>query len=250
LKKLISFLLLLFSFSTVHSQQFGFGCLGLVGVSAGYEFQRYEATGLNNWLKNYKLFYQDSLNENPGEFGNLSGVRIGINFFRKNFSGFVTTIKGFYSDLNEKREGVVSNFYGNTSTKFEVKITQAGVGLDLGTTITGILSWKVIDAALIYNSLKLTTTVSTTNNISSKSIYENTGNSIGYLIGSGFILNIVGQYISLEGMAGYSSFKIDKIKLVNGDYSTTILSNVQTEENFITNGGISAIIQINFSFPL
>lgn len=221
-----------------------------MGVSAGYEFQRYEATGLNKWLKSYKLFYQDSLNKNPEEFGNLSGVRIGINFFRKNFGGFVTTIKGFYSDLNEKREGIVRNFNGNTSTKFDVKITQAGIGLDLGTTITGILSWKVIDAALIYNSLKLTTTVSETNNISVKNTYENDGNSIGYLIGSGFILNIVGQYISLEGMAGYSSFKIDKIKSVNGEYFKTFQSNVYAVENFITNGGISAIIQINFSFPL
>jgi hypothetical protein len=70
------------------------------------------------------------------------------------------------------------------------------------------------------------------------------------LLGSGFIFYLIDKYISLEGMAGYSSFTFKKMKLNDGTFLKTSETSNSTMETFITDGGIIATIQLNFGFPL
>ncbi|MDR3626737.1 MAG: hypothetical protein P4L45_07880, partial [Ignavibacteriaceae bacterium] len=77
-------------------QSFGFGCLGFVGGYGGYSYQKYNATGLNNYVNGFNEDHKDSLSSPMGKFGVASGYRVGINFFRANIKGFILTTKGFY----------------------------------------------------------------------------------------------------------------------------------------------------------
>ena len=70
----ILFIIFLVASANLPAQDFGFGCLGLVGGYAGYEIQNYKPTGLNTFMK-------DSLSNNIDELESMKGFRLGINFF-------------------------------------------------------------------------------------------------------------------------------------------------------------------------
>lgn len=226
------------------AQAFGFGCLGFVGGYAGYSYQRYTPTGLNDYINVFNESQNDSLASPMGEFGKARGYRVGLNFFRANLEGFILTTKGFYQHLTEKNEASV----GETSTSLKLDIKSWGVGLDLGTSITGALSWKVIDAAVLFNSATLTNTANAPGTTEVKK-YQTDASVIGYSVGTGFILEIVDEYISLEGLAGYTVFKIDNVSDNDIPFPADETAAVPMK-NFIESGGFNAVIQINIGFPL
>ncbi|NWF88093.1 MAG: hypothetical protein HXY50_01385 [Ignavibacteriaceae bacterium] len=156
--KLLRLKLIIFSFLVMPSyllpQSFGFGCLGFPGGFGGYSYQKYKQTGLNDYIKVFNLNRKDSLSSPLDDFGQARGYRVGINFFRKKFSSVFITGKGFYQTLNEKHQAVEQLASGSISTTYEVKLTNWGVGVDLGIPIISILNWKIIDAALTYNRAK------------------------------------------------------------------------------------------------
>ena len=151
--------LILICSKTSSAQSFGFGCLGFVGGYGGYSYQVYKPTGFNEYIQDFNDNRQDSLSTSMSKFGKAQGFRVGINFFRADIRGFILTAKGFYQLLTEKHDALVNSSFGNTSTISELSIKNWGVGIDLGTALTGGISWKVIDAALLFNSAKLTNTV-------------------------------------------------------------------------------------------
>ena len=72
----------------------------------------------------------------------------------------------------------------------------------------------------------------------------------GYSIGSGIVIEILGEYITLEGLAGYSKITINEMKMDDG---TKLMKNENSSEemnNFIADGGFNAVIQLNIGLPL
>ena len=245
----IAFCLTLFSV-TSNAQTFGFGCLGFVGGYAGYSYQAYKPTGLNDYVDSFNSEIKDSLTSPMGSFSKLQGYRVGINFFRADIKGFILTAKGFYQYLNEKKSASTLSYLGSSNITYELELRNWGVGIDLGTVITGALSWKVIDAAFLYNSATFTNTMNTPGPATTIITYNNENPSLGYTIGTGFILSVIQRYISIEGTAGYSVFKIDRMITSSGTELTVSDNSSEVMRNFITAGGFNAVIQLNVGFPL
>ncbi len=235
---------------SLHAQSFGFGYLGFVGYYGGYSYQIYEPEGLNGYIKEFNLIRKDSLSSPMGDFGKASGYRIGLNFFRTNLEGIILTAKGFYQSLSEKRQASIGASSGNSSTVYELKIINWGLGFDIGTSITKFLSWKVIDAALLYNFATFTQTINLPGAITDITQYKNVKPTFGYSLGTGFILDIIRNYISIEGVAGYSVFAIQKMQTGKGKKLTVNENSNVVMKNFITTGGFNAVIQLNIGFPL
>ena len=70
-------------------------------------------------------------------------------------------------------------------------------------------------------------------------------NNIGYFIGTGLILHLVPDYISVEGTAGFNIFQIDKL---SNDSGITIPS--VSSKKVIDKGNLSITLQLNVGFPL
>ena len=245
------FLVLILAFSkTTSAQSFGFGCLGFVGGYGGYSYQVYEPTGLNNYIQNFNETRQDSLSTPMAKFGKAQGFRVGINFFRADIKGFILTAKGFYQLLTEKHDAQVKTNFGNTSTINELSIKDWGVGIDLGTRLSRGISWKVVDAALLFNSAKFTNTVNSPGPSTAVIEYKNSSSNMGYTVGTGFIISVIDQYLTLEGTAGYSDFSIGEMQQSDATKLTMAENSNEPMKNFIESGGFSAVIQLNLGFPL
>jgi hypothetical protein len=232
--------------TNLKAQSFGFGCLGLVGGYAGYSYQIYNPTGLNTYVQTFNLLKKDSLQNPMQNFGKSSGYRVGINFFRADFRGFILTAKGFYQNLGEENNASFSTSLGTSNSDFEYKLTTWGIGFDLGTSLTHFLSWKVLDASLLFNSVQFTNTTNNPAALTDVVTYKSEKSGLGYTIGSGFILAVIGQYLSLEGLAGYTYLKIDRVK--QDDPSTN--DSPAAISNFVAAGGFNAVLQLNIGFPL
>lgn len=245
-----STIIIVFLFQTyLNSQTFGFGCLGFTGGYAGYSHQKYQPDGLNDYIKIFNLNRKDSLAENLNNFGSANGFRVGLNFFRKKFSGVFVTAKGFYQFHNEKHQAVEKLSSGNVSTSYEVKLINWGLGLDLGTPIISFLNWKIVDAALLYNQARFSNTQNFPGALTIVKNYKS-DYQFGYSIGTGIIIEILGEYITLEGLAAYSKITIDEMKMGDG---TRIMKNENSTEamkNFIADGGFNAVVQLNIGLPL
>jgi hypothetical protein len=236
---------------SLRAQSFGFGCLGLVGGYAGYSYQIYKPTGLNTYVQTFNLIRKDSLQGAMQNFGKSSGYRVGINFFRADLKGLILTAKGFYQYLGEENDASVVSSYGSTyNTSFDFNLRSWGIGFDLGTSLTYSLSWKVIDASLLFNSAQFTNTTNNPGAVTIVNTYKTDKQVLGYTVGTGFILAIIGHYVSLEGFAGYTYLKIDMVKQDNGTYLTVNESSSTEMKNFIDKGGFNAVIQLNVGFPL
>jgi hypothetical protein len=249
-----SFLLIaagiLFFNSIVAAQSFGFGCLGLVGGYAGYSYQVYKPTGLNDYIGSFNLIRKDSLKGPMQNFGKSAGYRVGVNFFRADIRGLILTAKGFYQDVSEESDANVSGTLGSSNTDFNYDLKSWGLGVDIGISITRSLSWKVIDASILFNSAQFTNTTNLPGAQTIVETYKSDKQILGYTFGTGFILSIIGSYVSLEGLAGYTYLKIDKIKKDDGTYLTENELSASPMNNFIEGGGFNAVIQLNIGFPL
>ena len=232
------------------AQSFGFGCLGLVGGYAGYSYQIYKPTGLNTYIQTFNLIRKDSLKGAMQNFGKSSGYRVGINFFRADLKGFILTAKGFYQSLGEENNASVVSAVGTYNSSFDFILKSWGIGLDLGTSLTHSLSWKVIDVSLLFNSAQFTNTTNKPGAVTIVSTYKTDKQVLGYTVGTGFILAIIGHYVSLEGFAGYTYLKIDMVKQDDGTYLAVNESSGTEMKNFIDKGGFNALVQLNVGFPL
>jgi hypothetical protein len=247
IKSSIVFLILLSG--TINAQTFGFGCLGFVGGFGGYSYQKYQAEGLNSYIAEFNKTNEDSLAAPMGNFGAAAGYRVGINFFRANFTGFILTSKGFYQSLVENKDAQFNSSFGTSNSSYKVRLNTWGVGFDVGTTISGAISWKVIDAALLFNKATFTNTKNMSGSFTDIKEYKS-NSKWGYSIGTGFILQLIDEYISIEGLAAYTVFSIDELQLGDGTKLTVSESSSEPMNNFIDSGGFNAVIQLNVGFPL
>ena len=239
----------LFFGALVNAQTFGFGCLGFVGGFGGYSYQKYKADGLNNYVAEFNQTNEDSLDSPMSNFGVAAGYRVGINFFRAHFTGFILTSKGFYQSLVESKDARMNSSFGASNASYKVRLNTWGVGIDVGTSISGAVSWKVIDAALLFNKATFTNTKNMPGSFTDIKEYKS-NSKLGYSIGTGFILQLIDEYISIEGLAAYTVFSIDELQLSDGTKLTVNENSSKTMNNFIDSGGFNAVIQLNVGFPL
>ena len=250
----LALMLFLFSISNSYSQTFGFGCLGLFGGYGGAVYQSYNAQGFNNYIKSFNADIGVDGERPLNTYDHSLGYRVGVNFFRANWqSGFMITAKGYFQGLSKTNEAtkIFNNEIQNFSYDLDMK--NWALGIDFGFAITKFLSWKIVDGTINFNNVSLTETV----NMPGETIiteYKSESGIIGYSVSSGFIINIIANYISLEGSAGYTYLQIDDLKADNGNFflkrnTATLEVNPETG-NFIESGGFLAVVQLNIGFPL
>ena len=236
--------------TNINSQTFGFGCLGFFGGYGGIAYQSYKADGLNQFVKYFNEMNSTTLDDPLQEYYGAVGYRVGVNFFRATWeSGFILTAKGFYQSLSRTREASESLADGNTNYTFELDLKNWAVGIDFGYAITSFLSWKIVDGSINFNNVSLTNTINSSEG-TEVSKYISESGVIGFSVGTGLIIFLIKDYISLEGFAGYTGLTIEKLKFDEGDANSF---NVLIEEeniNFIESGGFTGVIQLNLGFPL
>ena len=163
---------------------------------------------------------------------------------------FLLQRKGFYQTLNEKHQAVEQLASGISYQRtYEVKLTNWGVGVDLGVPIISILNWKIIDAALTYNRAKFSNTQNFPGAVTIVKNYESDF-EFGYSVGTGIIIEILGEYITLEGSAAYSKISIGEMKMSDKTILTINENSTETMKSFINDGGFNAVIQLNIGIPL
>jgi len=243
------FFLFLILTNQILAQSFGFGCLGFVGGFGGYTYQQYKPDGLNRYVANFNSSYSEYIDKNMSDFGKATGYRVGVNIFRAKFAGFFITPKGFYQQLNEKNSAIVYQTAVGINYEYDLKIKSWGVGADVGIPVTGFLSWKILDGSILVNSARFTETINSSQGTSVRK-YDNDKTEIGYSIGTGFVFEIIKDYISLEGSASYSLLTIDKMKADDGSGNLNFNSQTGSTDKFINSGGFNTVIQLNLGFPL
>lgn len=235
--------------SSVRSQTFGFGCLGFFGGYGGIVYQSYKAEGLNQFVKYFNEMKSSTLNDPLQEYYGAVGYRVGINFFRAHWqSRFILTAKGYYQSLSRTRETSETLPDGNINYSNELDLKNWALGIDFGYAITSFLSWKIIDGAVHFNNVSLTNTVNSTGE-TEVNIYKSKSGVLGYSVGTGLIISIVKDYISIEASAGYTGLTIEKLNPEEGRRFLEDLPEINNT-NFIESGGFTAVVQLNIGFPL
>lgn len=240
---LVAALLLIVSLRT-EAQTCGFGCLGLGGFYAGYSIQNYKAEGFNNFIRQTA---QDPSQQIP-EFGKANGFRVGANIFRTKYNNFIFSTKGYYQFLKEQNQLFQPvDGDGGISTKYTLNLNYYGLGVDFGYSLGKLVAIKFVDAEVTFHSASLTSDVSSSSSNLKENDYSNDRLAVGYTLGSGLIFRIVGEYISLEATAGYTKFSF--ASLANDDENSKP-DKVSSINNFISDGGLFGLIQLNVGIPL
>lgn len=245
---LIIFLFFPFSSKLIVAQTFGFGCLGFVGGYGGFTYQKFEPLGLNQFIEYHNSLEYTSKPVN--EFSYATGYRLGLNFFRATFeNGIIVTAKGYYQALAQKKKGSVGTVQSEDNYSLDLNLKNWSLGLDIGWEFTKVLSWKILDGSLNFNNVTLTETTDSPGLPTDIKKYKSDTGVFGYSVGTGIIVAILKDYISIEGLAGYTYLQIDD--LYNNDESPpSLLERYSLKEKFIESGGFTAVIQLNVGFPL
>lgn len=244
---LLAFCIILFN-TQIFSQTLGFGCLGFVGGYGGVVYQKYNAEGLNNFVKYFNETNPSTLNGQMEEFYGAVGYRVGINFFRATLeSGIIISAKGYYQSLSRTRKASETLANATTNYKYELDLKNWAIGFDVGYAFTSYLSWKIVDGAINFNNFSLTETINMSGGSTDVSKYKSDGGLIGYTVGTGIIVSIIKDYVSLEGLAGYTHLQIEDLKTDDGD---SFMQQFPGNGNFIEAGGFTAVLQVNVGFPL
>lgn len=229
--------------SFAEAQTFGFGCLGFVGGYGGFTYQHYDAAGLNDYIR-FSNQLENTVDP-VDEFNSAMGYRVGLNLFRATFeNGIIVTAKGFYQYLSKKNKGTVGVGVNDDNYSMDLTFKNWSIGFDVGWEFTKVFSWKILDGSINFNNVSLTQTT----DLPGETIvnkYKSDSGVFGYSIGTGIIVAIIKDYISIEGHAGYSYLVIDNVYDEDG---VSLLN--PSSPNFIDSGGFSTIIQLNVGFPL
>lgn len=242
----LSALFLLFMSCRTEAQTCGFGCLGLGGFYAGYSIQNYKAEGLNNFIEQFNSA-AGAARQMP-EFGRANGFRVGANIFRTKYYNFIFSTKGYYQFLKEENQTQQTpEEGGSVNTRYTLNLNYYGLGVDFGYSLGKLVAVKFLDAQITFHSANLTTAVSSSSAGLKETDYSNDKLRIGYTLGGGVIFRIVGEYISLEATAGITKFSFDN--LVN-DTENSKTDAVSSVNNFISDGGLFGLLQLNIGIPL
>ncbi len=230
--------------SNIQAQTFGFGCLGLSGFYAGFSQESYDASGINNYLDIALAGNTIVTFANTSKFEKGTGYRVGANLFRAKFEKIFITAKGYYQFLKEEHSVKEISGGSTFTTNYNLSLNHWGVGIDFGVNLFWILDWKILEGNVKFYTGGFTSEYYKDNVPFSDAKYNLDKTQIGYFVGSGLILHLVPDYISIEGTAGYNFLKVESLK------RTDSLGNELFINNSIPGGGFSTTIQLNVGFPL
>ncbi len=243
-------LILIVNFATLLPQSFGFGCFGFVGGYAGYGYQKYQPGSFDESIQAFNNSVSNGTVKIIPDFGNAYGYRLGINFFRAKFSKVFFSLKGYYELLSENHTYSYIKDGSNINSELDFSIKSWNVGFDFGIPITNLISWKIIDGTVHFNSARLSHKPNLQDNTLDIK-FNNDSPELGYSIGTGFVFMIIENFASIEGTGGYSFFKINKMTNDDGSEFILISDNTKaTNNDFIKAGGFYAVVQLNIGFPL
>jgi len=228
----------------IFSQSFGFGFLGLAGFYGGYTYQEFDADGLNKQIERNLL--NAGLIPNKAEFGLAKGYRVGANIFRAKFSGYFITLKGFYQFLqeNHKYNYNIGNLKNNYR-EYDLQMNYWGVSLDFELPLLSFIDFKLIEGGINFYQPKLIVKTRTSNNSLNQVNFSNKKLHIGYFVGSGLILQLIPNYISIEGTIAYNYIKKINLYGTNNKLFYTL-----GNKDFTYGKNFSATVQLNISMPL
>ncbi len=240
--------ILILGFTQSEAQTFGFGCLGLSGFYAGYSRQSFEFPGLNQYV-NKQIESNINLQSGSAEqmkFQILTGYRIGANFFRAKFHSIFISAKGYYQFLKQQQQ--VSTQIQNSVVRqtYQVTMNHWGVGLDFGTKLFSVIDWKIVEGNVLFFNSDLTQEIFIDEVSQGQVKYSPDNAKVGYFLGTGLILQVVPDYISVEGTAGYNYIKIDKMN----NSTTGTIPTATINQNIVDKGNFSVTLQLNIGFPL
>jgi len=248
IKKLIFIIVFAGFGSSLNAQPFGFGCLGLSGFYAGFSRQNYQSPGLNDYISQRINILDPAKNfitENI-EFKQGTGYRIGANLFRAKWDKFFISAKGYYQFLRESYEVSAQVASVDTREKYQLTMNHWGVGIDLGVPLFGILDWKIAEAHVMFYNSDFIQETFLDNSSQGEIKFQTDKNNIGYFIGTGMILHLIPDYISLEGTVGYNIIQIDKFTNSSG----IVVPAVASTKKAVDKGDLSITLQLNVGFPL
>lgn len=240
-------LIFFFIIGVINAQPFGFGCLGLSGFYAGFSNQLYETKGISEFINTG--FVKDNI-----EFKKGTGYRVGANIFRAKSKYIFVSAKGYYQFLKESHERqIVSNsdFIENINSnlakeKYDLSLNHWGVGIDIGIPIFSILDWKIVEGNVMFHNAELNSEFYNPHGELINEIkYSPEKIKIGYFVGSGIILHLIPDYVSIEATAGMNFFEIDNLEGEN-----VIIPSSSSNNKALNKSGFSATLQLNVGFPL
>lgn len=240
----ILFLGFFFPIGELNAQTFGFGCLGLSGFYGGYSIQQFNADGLNESIK---FHYEElGITDSDISFGEARGLRVGANIFRAKFDRYFITLKGYYQFLKEEksiRSTAASGIYDDVH---KLELNHWGIALDFGMPLFGFIDLKLVEGGIILYNAEVRSE-STFNNLNlPEVIYSDSKSTMGYYLGTGLIIHIIPDYISLEGTAIYNFMEIKSLNEPNG----LVLPLSSVNKNLVESGKLAAAVQLNVGFPL
>lgn len=249
LKIFLSLFLIILSLKTANAQTFGFGCLGFVGGYGGFSYQDYNPAGFNEYVEYWNSL--EFVHSPIDEFSSATGYRIGLNFFRATFeNGIIITAKGFYEYLSKENKGTVGVGGSDDNYSLELTFKNWSLGFDVGWEFTKVVSWKILDGSLNFNNVTFTETTDLPGETYVNK-YKGESGVIGYSVGTGIIVSIIKDYVSMEGLAGYTYLVIDDVYDEAGNqFLNSYITQLNSANKFIESGGFSAVIQLNVGFPL
>lgn len=226
------------------SQSFGFGCLGLSGVYVGYSTQSFETGGLNQSIT--ARFENFGIDNSQISFGKADGLRLGANVFRAKFSNYFLTFKAFFQFLKEEHRSIYQVSSAMHDDNYLLELNHWGVAVDLGFPLFNFLDFKVVEGGIVFYNTEFSINTRIDGQNQSEIKYKNSNTETGYYIGTGLIVHLIPDYVSLEGTAIYNFVQISNLQ--NGNGETVPYETINT--NFIESGKLAAAVQLNIGFPL
>lgn len=227
---------------TVQAQSFGFGCLGLSGIYGGYSVQQFDMEAIENAVDLYNISRNNVIDDL--KFDRLEGYRIGGNIFRAKFSSIFITTKGYYQFLEQKQVGYSSGITSIKKDDYALTMNHWGLGIDIGFPVFSFLDWKILEGGINFYDVDFDYESLLANEGDLQVHYSTDDVSIGYYAGTGIILHLIPNYVSLEGTAFYNFVSVSEF--MTSDTDRLHLTN--SGGNLIE-GQFGAAVQLNVGFP-
>jgi hypothetical protein len=226
------------------------GMLFESGVSGGYGFQQFQATGLNDYIKVYNQ-NRPALTKQMDDFGFAHGWKIGANLFQIQNDNSLIGLNVFYQQTKEVNEATANVNNVTAKREYDLTLISYGFGMAYSYVINKHFDFKIIDLKFSWNKAKLVNKYTEGTNASTEEKLESPEASIGGMASTGLLYYPLPPYISLEIVGGYSYFTIDEMQFENGgSYLSKAENSNEKMENFIDGGGFFAFAQLNIAIPI
>jgi hypothetical protein len=187
------------------------------------------------------------INDQRYDFRSGQGFRVGMNIVRARYEKYFFTVKGYYQFLKEE-QNVLAVYPDKTSDlKSKFELNHWALGFDFGIPLVRFMDWKIINGSIKFFNTELTNQIVEKNSVVYQAKFSTPEIAVGYSIGTGLVIHIIENYISIEATGLYNFTTIDElINDNNSEHFPVEGSNV----SLVNNGGFSGVVQVNIGIPL